>query len=219
MHVLKHTLASSPYVGLFGLLTDEMFLAPPHLRASEEKELKEFFSPFSWIPATIASTPLLGVLAVGLGRKIAVGDLLEAREVAHLEKESIEVLQVEGLSAIGNLVAVCEKGGIASPSVSEPELGTLQEFFRVPFFRLRIGKSDLSGSNLVLTGKGYVACPQLSPEEAKSLQSSLNLPGRPTTLNYGDRFVHHSLVANKTHALIGEHTTPHELVRVEDALF
>ncbi|MFH1256305.1 MAG: translation initiation factor IF-6 [Candidatus Diapherotrites archaeon] len=217
MEIIKLSINGSPFLGVFCIATDEIALVPVNLREKEEKKLGEAMG-VEVFKAGIDNSSLLGVFAVALGKKIAVPELIEAHEKAFLEKRGLKVKVMKGMGALGNLVAVNENAGIASPLLSEKEVKELAEFFSVPFSQARLAGMDLPGAMMKVTSKGFIACPKISEKEFGFLRKTFKVHGTVTTANFGDVFVGNSVIANANAAVVGMQTSGHELLRIDEGL-
>lgn len=218
MKIDKRTLNASPFVGVFGILTDSIFLAPQAILPKECRGLEKL-TGVEVLRASIASSSLLGVLGIGAKNKIALSELAREEELDALSRAGLKVKKINGVTALGNLACITEKAGIVSPILSSEQASELESFFGVKMIESRIAGLDLAGASIVATAKGFIVHPQASSEEFRKLKNTLKTEGMPTTANYGDRFVGNSVLANSNSAIVGLNTTGHELIRIEEAFY
>ena len=216
MRIDKKTLNASPFIGVFGILTDSVFLAPKTILSKEIRGLQELVG-VEVFKASIADSPLLGVLGIGVKDKIALSELAREEELECLQEIGLKAKRISGVTALGNLACITEKGGIVSPILSREQALELESFFGVKMVVSKIAGLDLVGASVVATPKGFIVHPQANSEEFKALKSALRVNGMPTTANYGDRFVGNSVLANSNAVIVGLNTTSHELIRIEEA--
>ncbi len=218
MKLDKRSLNASPFVGVFGILTDKVLLVPHNIQPKEEKGLAELTGA-EVIKASIASSPLLGVLGIASGKKIALSEIALDSELKELESAGFKAMRLEGVTALGNLACFTEKGGIVSPVLSEKQSAALSEFFGVKAKTSKVAGLDITGASVAASKKGFIAHPKTSAGEMKALEKAFRAGGILTTANYGDRFVGNSVLANSSSAIAGINTTGHELIRIEDAFY
>jgi len=218
MKIDKRSFNASPFVGVFGILTDKILLVPENILSKEEKGLAELTGS-EVLKATLANSPLLGVVAAGAGNKIVVSEIVLESEIEFLENAGLKVKQINGTTALGNLVSFSEKGGVVSPIITSKQQSELDEFFSVKSVPLKIANQDLTGASVVATTKGFISHPQTTKQEIEKLTEAFKVEGVLTTANYGDRFVGNSVIANTSSVIVGKNTTGHELIRVEDAFY
>jgi translation initiation factor 6 len=125
---------------------------------------------------------------------------------------------MNGVNALGNLIALNDFGGISSPLLSEKMVKELNRFFSLEFIRNEIAKTDVVGSCIVVTNKGFLVNPNTSKKEFELLKKTFKVEGQLGTANYGDPFVANDVLANSKGALVGEQTSGHELIRVDEGL-
>lgn len=218
MRIDKKTLNASPFVGVFGILTDSVFLVPQTILPKELHGLQQLVG-VEIFKVSIASSPLLGVLGVGVKDKIALSELAREREVDSLREIGLKVKRISGVTALGNLACITEKGGVLSPILSREQALELESFFGVKMVESKIASLDLVGASIVATPNGFIVHPQATSEEFKLLGNALKVNGMPTTANYGDRFVGNSVLANSNAVIVGLNTTGHELIRIEEGFY
>lgn len=217
MNIKTITLKGSPYVGLFCIVTDEYALIPSFLEAKDVKKIEDTLNVKA-IPTTIADTHLLGVLGKGLGKKLLAASTITKEEKLHLEKNGIHVHVMHEITAIGNLICIQKNGGIISPLIPEAERHAVEKFLEIPLHVMSVASSELAGSCVLATEKGFLAHPRTTPEEMERLDSIFNARGMTTTANYGDPFPGNSIIANTYGCVVGERTSGPELARIDEGL-
>ncbi len=215
MEFLKKTIKASPYIGVFCVLTESVLLHPKGLYKKELNGLKKL--KVKLIPTKIASSSLIGVFSTGIENKIITTYLIEEEEKQELEKQGIELKTIK-TTAIGNLIALNEHGGIASPLISKKQVKELEKFFKTPFTRTSIGGSELTGSSVRVTNKGFIVHPNISEKEFKLLEKIFKVKGTTATANYGDRFVANSVIANTKGIIVGNNTSGPEMARIDEGI-
>ena len=218
MRIDKRTLNASPFVGVFGILTDRVLLIPHTVSPKEARGLGRL-AGVEVFEASISSSPLLGALGVGLLDKVALSEIALDKEVQALEEIGLKAKRISGATALGNLVSVAESGGIVSPALSQKQKSELESFFGVKMAESRIANLNLAGASIVATKKGFIIHPQATSAEFSKVKETLKVEGIPTTANYGDRFVGNSVLANSSAVIVGLNTTGHELIRIEEAFY
>ena len=81
-----------------------------------------------------------------------------------------------------------------------------------------IGNSEVTGSSIVTTNKGFLINPYANKEEIKKISEALKINGGSSTANSGDYLVRNSVLANKNGMVLGEQTTPFEINKIEESL-
>lgn len=217
MSIKTISLHGSPYVGIFCSVTDEIALIPSFLNSKDVKRIEDTLNVEA-IPTTIANSHLIGVLSRGLKKKFAVAYTIDKSEKDHLEKIGLNIHPVRGITAVGNLLCMQANAGIASPLIHPLELANLEKFFNVKLHAKNVAGSELAGSSILATDKGFLAHPKTEPHEMEWLESVFRVPGMTTTANYGDPFIANSILANAHGSIVGERTSGPELSRIDEGL-
>jgi len=216
MKIDKRTIRASPFVGVFSIVTDSIALMPLAMEKKEIRGLAELFD-VEVIHTSLAGSPLLGVLGRGIGKKFVFSDLLSAADIDALKEKGLSAKRVQGVTALGNLLAVNEKGGLCSKVLSQDQIGKISSHLGVKIFPTTIAGFDIVGSSLVATKNGFIVHPLATKEEMALAVDAFGVEGIPTTANYGDRFVANSVVAGSHSVIVGDRTTTHELIRIDEA--
>ena len=217
MNVQKSSVNASPYVGIFCRTTETFTLAPPTIFSSEKKNLENALNT-KIIFTSLAQSPLLGVLCIANQNGVVLPQIIEKNEIVELEKHGLSVLQVDVTDAVGNLLAVNDNVGFCSPLVGKKTKDQIAQFLKIKIITQKIADSDLVGSNLVLSNAGFVCNPTITPAEFRQIQKHSGLTGNKTSANYGDLHPGNCVAANSHGAIVGPHSTPHEMFAIDEAL-
>ncbi len=217
MELRKATIKSSPFVGVFAKATDKFVLMPKQAQKKELAGLKEFFGA-EIIHANVANSSLIGILALANSHGVILPGLAEENEIKQLEQAGLRAKKIASMNALGNLVALNNSKGICSKTLSKETKKEIESFLKVELKQMNISGSDLVGAALVATDNGFVVHARSQKKEIEALEKFFGLKGKTTTANYGDAFVSHSIVANNRAAIVGLHTTQHELLRIDEGL-
>ncbi len=219
MEFTKGTIRNNPYVGIFCTATEEYALIPIETTEKEEKEIKKTLGCRT-IKTKIGNSPLIGVLAKGFEKKLVASSLIEKEEIKKIEAEEIEVLKIEakGFTAIGNLIALNTKAGIASPLIGKNNLKKISKFLGIKIIEMRFQCTELVGSAVVVTNKGFICHPNITEQEFKKLEKIFQVKGIATTANFGDLFVGNSVIATNKGVIAGRNTSGIEMMKIDEAL-
>ena len=217
MHIEKKTIRGSPHIGVFGVMTDKIGLLPKNIMKHELKGVEDLMA-VEVVKTNLASSSLLGVLAVGNSKGFVVSEIAEPQEIRELEDAGVRVAQVEGVTALGNLLEINDENGVYSKILPEKVVKDVKSFLKVSLTKQDVAGTDIVGSCLVATNRGFIAHPNISEKEFKKLEKVFGTGGAPTTANYGDVFVGNAVLANSNAVLVGEYTSGHELIRIDEGL-
>ena len=218
MPVSKRNLMKNPNIGLYLFATEKICLAPDYIREKDAKEIADILD-VEVIKTRIAGTSLIGVFVAGNSNGIIVPWIARESEVEALKEIGINVLVVKDrVTALGNLVAANDKGVLVSEAVSMRAAIEIEKFLGVKMERMNIAGIEVVGAATVATNKGFLTHPSAQPDEVAKLTSLFEVPGDTTTVNFGDPFVRTGIVANSKGVLVGEDTSPVELLKIESIL-
>lgn len=220
MEILRRTLRGSPYVGVFCCITEKTGLFPLEIVAHAPKEIRDIEELFGIeiIKTKLAESSLLGILAVGNSNGFVVGEIATEKEIQHLKSIGLKIKKIYGITAIGNLLEANDSKGICSPTIKAKTQREIAEFLKIELKPAKIGNSDLAGSSIVATNKGFVISTRASEKEFLETKKFFGLQGSSSTANYGDAFIGNSVAANSRAAIAGIHTTGVELVKIDEGL-
>lgn len=217
MKLNKFSVRGSPFVGIFCRTTEKTCLVPHGLLSKEKKTLSDILN-VELVACSLTNSPLIGVLAIGNQNGFVVPSIVENQEINELRETGIAVSRVPGVDALGNLVAVNDTAGICSPHLDGNVVKQIENALKISLVRTTVANSDLAGSATVITPRGFVCNPNVSKTELAKIKQALQRTGNPTSANFGDAFPGNSVIANSNGALAGEHSTPHEMLAIDEAL-
>ncbi len=211
----KLSVKRSSNVGLYVVATNDFVLVPEGLKEKEREEIERALE-VNAIETRVGGSSLLGVFLVANSRGVVVPWLMEEKEIERLEREGVKVhVYRDRVTALGNLIALNDRGMIVSEEVSNPD--EIASFLRVSFLQSNIGGIEVVGSSIVSNNKGFVAHPYLEGH-LHEIERVLGVKGGVTTVNFGDPFVKTGVVANDKGVIVGEECTPIEVMNVSNWL-
>ncbi len=218
MPFLRLNFGRIPYLGVFCLVTDTVALLPRRVKL-DERELEEKLG-VPVVRAEVMGSSLLGVFLAGNSKAIVAPYLLSEEEEKDLRKAGVEIHRIGGkLTALGNLLLVNDRGGLASPSLPARTMEELSQALGVPLEKGTISGLKTVGSAGVATNRGALLHPDASEEEMERVRRVLKVPVSTGTACDGEKYVGICVRANSHGFLTGEPTTGTELGVIERALF
>ncbi|MFH1545149.1 MAG: translation initiation factor IF-6 [archaeon] len=216
MKIKRKKIKGSPFIGVFGLTTERIGLFP-RMDKKERKKIEDFLE-VEVIETTIGNSNLIGVLTAGNKKGFVVGEIVESDELRALEQKGVNVKVVPGLNALGNLIALNDYGGILSRLIPKETAREIKNFFKIPFIDAGIANTEIVGSCIACTNKGFIVNPGVTKKEMNAINKVLKVKGSASTVNYGDPFVSNGVIANSKAVFIGEQTSGYEIIRIDDGL-
>ncbi len=217
MRIEKLSLNGSAFIGVFGAVTEKIGLFPHNLSPKEEKKIRDVLE-LEVVKCSVAGTRLIGAMVKGNSRGFIVPESAEKTEIRALEEKGLKVKAVEGLNALGNLVALNDFGCIVSPLLPGKKKKEIESFFRLTAAQESVAKNEVAGASVVATNRGFLVNPNADREEFKLIEQTFKVPGAAATANYGDVFVANDVLANSKGVLIGSQTSGHEIIRIDEGL-
>ena len=217
MEIVRKTMQGSPYVGVFCCVTDKIGLFPFGTSAKETKGLKELFD-VEIIEAKLAESALLGIFASGNSNGFVVGEIVSDKEIDTLAGIGLRIKKLSGITAIGNLLEANDSKGICSPEIKAKARKTIQDFLKIELKETKIAGSDLAGSCIVATNRGFAMNANASEKEFAETKKFFGFEGSLSTANYGDAFVGNCIAANTRAAIVGTHTSGIEMMHIDEGL-
>ena len=214
-------LFGTPNLGVFCLATDSYALIPVETPA-KFKNLVEKLLKVPVYRVSISSSALIGVLSSGNSNGIILPRTVREEEVMKLKRYidiNVVVLSDIKETALGNLILVNDKAAIVSTVLPKYVFSQLSDVLGVEIIRKNLGNSFLVGSLAVVSNKGLLLNPLVSDNELEELSQIFNVPANVGTVNKGSIFLRAGILVNSNGALVGNETTGHELMRIQQTLF
>lgn len=217
MRFEKTTIKSSPYLGIFALVTNKLALVPQSIIEKEFRILNDVLN-VELIKCSLGDSSLIGVLSSAIQDKVLLSELVTKKEIDFLNNIGIKTKIMPGISALGNLMRVTEKGGIVSKIFSSNQIKEMESFLGIKLFQQNIAESDLVGANCCASTKGFIVNSDITEADFLKLKKIFQTNGKPSTANYGDKFVGNCVIANEYGVAVGLNTTAFELMRIDEGL-
>ena len=215
MNVAKTKILGSNYIGLFGITNDNLCFLPERVEERAKKIIAETLD-VKVETTNLYSSELLSVFAKMNNKYCILPNFADSKEIEKIEKE-IKVKILKTQQALGNLIELNDNTAIVSKILEESVINELKNS-GLNVLATNIGNSEVTGSSIVTTNKGFLINPYANKEEIKKISEALKINGGSSTANSGDYLVRNSVLANKNGMVLGEQTTPFEINKIEEAL-
>ncbi len=211
-------IVGNPNIGVFILATDDVAIVPYNLLDEKAEIIKETLN-VDVVKSSVSGSHLIGSLSVANSNGIVVSPHVLDREVEQFEKLGFNVARVPGeYTALGNIVAANDNGAIASPFLSDEAVHVIEETLDVDVFSKDIAGSDIVGSLIKVTNKGFLMSSQAVKSEINFAQEVFGVEGNIGTVGKGISLVGACSIANSNGAIVAKDSTGPEMARVEEAL-
>ena len=211
-------IVGNPNVGVFILATDDVAIVPFNLIDEKAEIIKETLE-VDVVRSSISGSNLIGSLAVANSNGIVVSPHVLDREVNQFEELGLKVATIPSqYTAVGNVVAANDNGAIVSPFLSEDACSIISETLDVDVESRSIGGSDIIGSLINVTNKGFLITKNATSTEINLAREVFGVEGDIGTVGKGIPLVGACSIANSNGAIVAKGSTGPEMARVEEAL-
>ena len=211
-------IVGNPNVGVFITATDDIAIVPYTLLDDRVDVIKQTLE-VEVIKSSISGSSLIGSLAVANSNGIVVSPHVLDREVEQFKDIGLKVATIPGeYTAVGNIVAANDKGAIASPFLSPEAIEVIEETLDVDVSTSHIVGSDIIGSLIKVTNKGFLISKNALQSEVNFAREVFGVEGDIGTVGRGIPLVGACIIANSTGAIVANNSTGPEMARVEEAL-
>lgn len=215
----KLTIGSSPVLGVFATVTDNVALVPIGTPRMTAEQIEEALS-VRVMQTSIAGSFVVGSLVCGncsgfvVSRYVYVEEIRSLQELGGINVQAIP----DAMTAVGNIILANDTAAVVHPNLPDRAVKTIADALRVDVRRTTIAGLKTVGMAGVATNKGVLVHPRVSDAEIAILEDVFNLPVDIGTVNFGSPLIGSGLLANSAGYLAGADTTGPELGRIEDAL-
>ena len=211
-------IVGNPNIGVFVLATDDLAIVPYNLLDEKAEIIKETLE-VDVVKSSISGSSLIGSLAVANSKGIIVSPHVLDREVEQFEELGLNVATIPGkFTAVGNIVAANDNGAIVSPFLSGEAVDVIAETLDVNVEASSMVGSDIIGSLLRVTNKGFLISKNADETEIDFAQEVFGVEGNLGTVGRGISLVGACSIANSNGAIVAKDSTGPEMARVEEAL-
>lgn len=215
----KLTIGSSPVLGVFATVTDNVALVPIGTPRVTVEQIEDALS-VPVMQTAIAGSFVVGSLVCGNCSGFVVSKYVYAEETRSLQElGDVDVQAIpDVMTAVGNIILANDTAAVVHPELPDRAVKTIADTLQVDVRRATIAGLKTVGMAGVATNKGVLVHPRVSDSEIEILEDVFDLPVDIGTVNFGSPLIGSGLLANSAGYLAGADTTGPELGRIEDAL-
>ncbi len=216
LKIEKYQHEKSADIGLYYLATEDYCIAPNNISADSANLISNILE-VNVIKTQVGGTYLHGILVRGNSNGLVVPYYMTNEEIKTI-KESQKDLNILRLSskytAMGNLLVVNDKKGVASPLFDKSDVKNIEDVLGIELIQKKIMGQNLVGSFTYVNNLGGLAHPLIPQSELQELSNYFNLPFNITTVNQGIPYPKIGIISNSKGILVGVLTTGPELMRI-----
>lgn len=211
-------IVGNPNVGVFITAADNLAIVPYNLLDDKVDIIKETLD-VEVLKSSISGSSLIGSLSVANSNGIVVSPHVLDREVKQFRDMGLNVATIPGTyTAVGNIVAANDNGAIASPFLEGEAIEVLEETLDVDVKTSHIVGSDIIGSLIKVTNKGFLISSSALQSEVNFAREVFGVEGDIGTVGRGIPLVGACTIGNSKGAIVAKGSTGPEMARVEEAL-
>lgn len=208
----------NPNVGVFCRTNETIAFVRKGLASKITRRIESALG-VSLVELSIADASIVGSLLALNSTGAIVTDFADEVALESIEQQGLAVYVIQDtFNAAGNDILLNDKGAMVHPSLSNGSLKAIEKTCGVPVTRGTIANLDTVGMAAVVTNKGLLCHPKVTPEETRRLEEIFDVDVMIGMVNHGVPLIGSGLVANSKGALIGSLTTGIEMGRIEEAL-
>jgi len=218
LDIIKYDVYSGPNIGIFTNVNDKFVFVPNGFAKTKAENLANYLQA-EYIMTPIANTRLLGVMMVLNNHGILLPRTSSPQEIAYLEKSTglnVKILDTKH-NALGNLIAVNDKGGIISPLIEKEFIKEIEDVLDIEVIQKRVAGYDQVGAVMETNNFGAVIHPEADEEDIKKFSNVLGVNVEPATINGGVPFVSSGILANSNAIVVGNLTNGPEIMMLTRA--
>jgi translation initiation factor 6 len=206
----------TPIIGVFATCTDDVVLVPP-MTKPETCAILEDVLKVRVVETLVNGSVVVGALSRGNSNGFLVSHGTDTSEFQKLTGVQVKILP-DKLNAVGNIVLANDSAALVHPELSDRALEIIAETLKVEVHRGTIAGINNVGMAGVVTNRGLLVHPKVTPSERDTLERIFELPVNIGTTNFGTQMLGSGLLANSKSYLAGSETTGPELGRIEESL-
>lgn len=217
MPVGKASYSGSPYLGVYLRVGEKLAIAPPSC-PGDLARASEHTLGVKVVRSRVGDSELVGSLLALNDHGAVLAEELAPAELSSLEQHLRVTVVRSRLNALGNIVLANNKGAICHPEFGPEQRRRLSEALSVPVVPSTIAGLGTVAMAAVATDRGAVVHPRATAKEIETVEQTLGVPVHRSTANFGIPLVGACLVANSRGILVGDPTTPVEIVHIQEGL-
>lgn len=217
MPVGKASFSGSPYLGVYLRVGERLAVAPPSCPGELARACEQVLG-VRVMRTRVGDAELVGSLLAFNDHGAVVAEEATAQELARLGVELPIRVIPSRLNALGNTVLVNNRGAVCHPEFTHEQRRELSQALGVPVAPATIAGLGTVAMAAIATDAGVVVHPRATPKEVEVVERTLGVSAHRSTANFGVPLVGACVVANSRGLLVGDTTTPVELIHLQEGL-
>lgn len=207
-----------PNIGIYAKVNDDFVFLPNGFAQTKAKTLASYLKAEA-VFASVANTRVLGTMMVLNNSGVLLPSLCSQWEVDHIKKTtklSVGILDTKH-NALGNLIAVNDKGGIVSPKIPSEAIKTIKDTLGIEVIQKKVAGYHQAGVMVCANNIGGIIHPETDEEDIKAISDILKVKLEPATINGGIPYISSGILANNRAVVVGNLTNGPEIMMLTRA--
>ena len=213
MDIIKYDIYRGPNIGIYTTVNDNFVFIPNGFTKSKAETLARYLD-VEYLRISVGNTRLIGALMLVNNNGILLPQTSYPEEINFLKKSTglnVDVLDTKH-NALGNMIAVNNKGGIVSPLIEKENLKKIEDVLDVELIQKRIAGYNQVGAMICSNSHGGIIHPETDEEDLKIFSNVMGVNIEPATINGGIPFVSSGTLVNNKSVIVGSFTTGPEIM-------
>ena len=218
LDIYKYDVYRGPNIGIYTKVNDSFVFVPNGFAQTKAETLAKYLKT-EILFASVANTRLLGPMMVVNNSGMLLPGTCSAWEVDHLKKSTklnVGILDIKQ-NALGNLIAVNDKGGVVSPKVPKESLKNIQDTLGIEIVQRKIAGYHQAGVMVCANNVGGIIHPETDDDDIKAVSDVMKVKLEPATINGGIPYVSSGILANNKAVVVGNLTNGPEIMMLTRA--
>lgn len=218
MDIYKYDVYRGPNIGIYTKTNDSFVFVPNGFADTKAKTLASYLKA-QYVFASVANTRVLGTMMVLNNTGMLLPSLCSQWEIDHMKKTTklnVGVLDTRH-NALGNLIAVNDKGGIVSPKIPNEAIKTIKDTLDIDVIQKKVAGYHQAGVMICANNVGGIIHPETDEDDIKSISDVLKVKIEPATINGGIPYISSGILANNNSVVVGNMTNGPEIMMLTRA--
>jgi translation initiation factor 6 len=216
--IFKYDVYRGPNIGIYAKANDRFVFIPNGFAHSKAETLAAYLK-VDYLFTSVANTRLIGIMMAVNNNGILLPSTCSEYEVQYLKKSTglnVGVLDIKH-TALGNMIAVNDKGGVVSPRIPLESLKEIQDVLGIEVIQKKIAGYHQAGVMVCANNVGGIIHPETDDDDIKTVSDVLKIKIEPATINGGVPYISSGILTNNKAVVVGSLTNGPEIMMLTRA--
>ncbi len=215
--IQKARIFNSPFLGIYIRTWEKYTFVPKSTDPELVNMIRETLGT-EVVEISLGNSTVLGSLMIMNSQGTILSNLVDSKELKLIPSDLRYTVIDSNLNAFGNNILANDKAAIVHEDYDRKTIREIEDALSVEVVKLSFHDIKTIGSSGLITTKGLILPPFLEDDEVHEIESIFGTKAKVGTANFGSVYVGASVIANSKGALVGEDSTPIEVLNIEEAL-